>query len=89
MDKQSSQDKVINSDYSAELSIVNYYTRQLLRKNYCAIFLFGRRIVALKLIYFTVERGCSFKSYPGLILKLELKSPTTVVLLDLSYFHAL
>ena len=84
MDKQSSQDKVINSDYSAELSIVNYYTRQLLRKNYCAIFLFGRGIVALKLIYFTVERGCSFKSYPGLILKLELKSPTAVVLLDLS-----
>ena len=58
MDKQSSQDKVINSDYSAELSIVNYYTRQLLRKNYFAIFLFGRRIVALKLIYCTVDRGC-------------------------------
>ena len=84
MGKQSSQDKVINSDYSAEPLIVHYYTRQLLRKNYYAIFLFGRRIVALKLIYCTVDRGCSFKSYPGLILKLELKSPTAVVLLDLS-----
>ena len=84
MGKQSSQDKVINSDYSAEPLIVHYYTRQLLRKNYYAIFLFGRRIVALKLIYCTVDRGCSFKSYPGLILKSELKSPTAVVLLDLS-----
>ena len=38
------------------------------------------QLVALKLVYFIVERG---------IPKLELKSPTTVVLLDLSYFHAL
>ena len=58
MGKQSSQDKVINSDYSALPLIVHYYTRQLLRENYFAIFLFGRRIVARKLIYCTVNRGC-------------------------------
>ena len=46
-------------------------------------------LVALKLVYFIVERGYSFMTYPGLIPKLELKSPTTVVLLDLSYFYAL
>ena len=71
-------------------SIVNYYTRELLRKKLLRIFfLSGPRIVALKLVYFIVERGYSFMTYPGLIPKLELKSPTTVVLLDLSYFHAL
>ena len=83
MGKQSSQDKVINSDYSALPLIVHYYTRQLLRENYFAIFLFGRRIVARKLIYYTVDRGYWFKSYPGSILKSELKSPIAVVLLDL------
>ena len=39
---------------------------------------------ALKLVYFKVERGCCLMTYPGLIPKLELKSPTTMVLLDLS-----
>ena len=52
-------------------------------------FFLAPRIVALKLVYFIVERGYSLMTYPGLIPKLELKSPTTVVLLDLSYFHAL
>ena len=66
-------------------SIVNYYTRELLiGKNYCAIFLSSPRIAALKLVYFKVERGYPFMTYPGLISKLELKSPATVVLLDLS-----
>ena len=41
-------------------------------------------VVALKLVYFKVERGYPFMTYPGLISKLELKSPATVVLLDLS-----
>ena len=80
-----------NSDYSVAPSIDSYFTRELLvKKIYCEIFLSGPpNSRALKLIYSKVERGYSLMTYPGLIPKLELKSPTTVVLLDLSYFSCI
>ena len=96
-DKQARQKCINKVIIRGAFSIESYFIRQLLVKNFCFYKrcfskFFSRRAPssrALKMVYFcqsSFERGSCFKTFQGSFPKLEFKSPTTMILLDLLYF---